>query len=127
MVDGIFKLYPQRPRHCFREREAIANVKCLDLTPSSLTFLPSKKAGWSYGYVSAVDCEGKTIWIVDAHRGDGKRFVVRADEKLTAFVELEAALPAGGLRVPCRAKPYLEIRRCLTCGFVRTRSVLNLT
>jgi hypothetical protein len=91
-----------------------ANVKCLDLTPSSLTLLPSKKAGWSYGYVSAVDCEGKTIWIVDAHRGGGKRFVVRADEKLTAFVELEAALPAGGLRVPCRAKPYIEIRRCLT-------------
>jgi hypothetical protein len=32
------------------------------------------------------------IWIVDAHRGDGKRFVVRADEKLTAFVELETAI-----------------------------------
>jgi hypothetical protein len=29
---------------------------------------------------------------VDAHRGDGKRFIVRADEKLTAFVELEAAI-----------------------------------
>jgi len=27
-----------------------------------------------------------------AHRGDGKRFVVRADEKLTAFVELERAI-----------------------------------
>jgi hypothetical protein len=39
------------------------------------------------GYVSAVDCEGRTIWIADAHRGDGKRFVVRADEKLTAFLE----------------------------------------
>jgi hypothetical protein len=25
------------------------------------------------------------IWIADAHRGDGKHFVVRADEKLTAF------------------------------------------
>jgi hypothetical protein len=25
-------------------------------------------------------------------RGDGKRFVVRADEKLTAFMELEAAI-----------------------------------
>jgi hypothetical protein len=25
-------------------------------------------------------------------RGDGKRFVVRADEKLTAFIELEAAI-----------------------------------
>jgi hypothetical protein len=29
------------------------------------------------------------IWIADAHRDDGKRFVVRADEKLTAFLELE--------------------------------------
>ena len=41
---------------------------------------------------AAVDEEGRTIWIADAHRGDGKRFVVRADEKLTAFVELEAAI-----------------------------------
>ena len=47
-----------------------------------------KKAGWSLGYVSAVDSTGRTIWVVDAHR-DGKRFIVRADEKLTAFVELE--------------------------------------
>jgi hypothetical protein len=44
------------------------------------------KAGWSWGCVSALDCEGRTIWIVDAHRDDGKRFVVRADEKLTAFL-----------------------------------------
>jgi len=35
--------------------------------------------------------EGRTIWIVDAHR-DGKRFIVRADEKLSAFVELERAI-----------------------------------
>ena len=44
-----------------------------------------KKAGWSYGYVSAVDSKGRTIWITDAHR-DGKRFIVRAEELLTAFV-----------------------------------------
>ena len=50
------------------------------------------KAGWSFGWVSAIDCEGRTIWIADAHRGDGKRFVVRADEKLTAFIELESAV-----------------------------------
>jgi hypothetical protein len=31
----------------------------------------------------------------DAHRGDGKRFVVRADEKLTAFMELESAIRAA--------------------------------
>jgi hypothetical protein len=49
------------------------------------------KAGWSLGYVSAINSEGRTIWIADAHRGDGKRFVVRADEKLTAFLELESA------------------------------------
>ena len=43
------------------------------------------KAGWSWGCVSAIDSQGRTIWIADAHRGDGKRFVVHADEKLTAF------------------------------------------
>jgi predicted type IV restriction endonuclease len=47
------------------------------------------KVGWSSGSVSAIDSNGRTIWIVDAHRGDGKRFVVREDEKLTVFVELE--------------------------------------
>jgi hypothetical protein len=51
-----------------------------------------KKLGWSWGCVSAVDREGRTIWIVDAHRDDGKRFVARADEKLTAFFELESPL-----------------------------------
>ena len=45
--------------------------------------------GWSLGWVSALDLEGRTIWIVDAHRGDGRRFIVRADEILSAFVELE--------------------------------------
>jgi hypothetical protein len=36
------------------------------------------------------------MWIADAHRGDGKRFVVRADEKLTAFLELQSAICACG-------------------------------
>ena len=31
-----------------------------------------------------MDSNRRTIWIADAHRYDGKRFVVRADEKLTA-------------------------------------------
>jgi hypothetical protein len=51
-----------------------------------------KKTGWSYGYVSAVDFQGRTIWIADAHRGDRNRFVAHADEKLTAFLELERAV-----------------------------------
>jgi hypothetical protein len=53
------------------------------------------KAGWSWGIVSALDCNGRTIWIADAHRDDGKRYVVRADEKLTAFVELESRIRAA--------------------------------
>jgi hypothetical protein len=57
-----------------------------------------KKAGWSWGYVATVDCEGRTIWIADAHRG-GKRFVVHADEKLTAFVELESAIRVSPMRL----------------------------
>jgi hypothetical protein len=54
------------------------------------------KAGWSWGCVSAIDSIGRTIWIGDAHRDDGKRFVVRADEKLTAFLELKSAIRARG-------------------------------
>jgi hypothetical protein len=53
------------------------------------------KAGWSWGCVSAVDRHGRTIWIADAHRG-GKRFVQRADEKLTAFLELESVIRVCG-------------------------------
>lgn len=54
------------------------------------------KAGWSWGCVATVDREGRTIWIVDAHRDDGQRFVVHADEKLTTFLELESAIRTCG-------------------------------
>jgi hypothetical protein len=50
------------------------------------------KAGWSWGCVSAVDRGERTMWIVDAHRDDGNRFIVRADEKLTVFMELESVI-----------------------------------
>jgi hypothetical protein len=54
-----------------------------------------KKRGWSLGYVSALDSRGRTIWIADAHRGDGKRFIAHADEVLTGFSELEAVTAAN--------------------------------
>ena len=50
------------------------------------------KAGWSLGWVSAIDSNGRTIWITDAHRDDGRRFIVRADDILTTFLELETAI-----------------------------------
>jgi hypothetical protein len=42
-------------------------------------------------YIERLNSNGRTIWIADAYRGDGKRFIVRAEEKLTAFLELESA------------------------------------
>ena len=46
----------------------------------------------------------------DAHRGDGKRFIVRADEKLTTFVELKAAVQlkpfVNGQRTNNRPSPF---------------------
>ena len=50
------------------------------------------EAGWSWGCVSTINSNGQTIFVADAHRGDGKRFVVHADEILTAFLELERAV-----------------------------------
>ena len=53
-------------------------------------------AGSSRGCVSAIDSNGRTIWIADAHRDNGKCFVVRADEKLTALMELESEIRTCG-------------------------------
>jgi hypothetical protein len=39
------------------------------------------KAGFSMGWVSALDGNVRTMWIVDAH-GYGKRFIVHADAAL---------------------------------------------
>jgi hypothetical protein len=45
--------------------------------------------------LSAEESNRRTIFVADAHRGDGKRFVVRVDEKLTVFVELEWPIHIG--------------------------------
>ena len=54
-------------------------------------FVKQAKPHRARGWVSPIDSEGRTIWIVDAH-GYGKRFIVRADELLTAFLEAERAI-----------------------------------
>jgi hypothetical protein len=74
------------------------------------------KAGWSWG-VSAIDSEGRTIWIADAHRADSEtarlwRSVVRA-----IFAQL---MPTGGCRlnknstgIPGNGGTPSEITPCL--------------
>ena len=69
------RLLRKKSRKCKKSAQTVRNAD--DLARPELPF----------------DCEGRTIWIADAHRGNGKRFVVRADEKLTAFLKLES--PTG--------------------------------
>ena len=51
--------------------------------------------GWSYGIAEHLNKHG-FLFCVDAHR-DGKRFIVKADDLLTAFLSLErdARAPKG--------------------------------
>jgi len=46
-------------------------------------------SGWSWGCVATVDSNGQTIFVADAYRDNGKRFIVTADEKLRAFLKLQ--------------------------------------
>jgi hypothetical protein len=73
------------------------------------------KAGWTWGCVSGVDSRGRTIFIADAHRDDGKRFVVHADEKLMAFMELEPAIRARRGTAPGMISPIYLARHPGPC------------
>ncbi len=76
------------------KRGRIRRVKYREIIADNLS-----KAGWSSGCVATVDSNGRTIFITDAHRGDGKRFVVRADAKLAAFLELESVIRQFNARI----------------------------
>jgi hypothetical protein len=49
--------------------------------------------GWSYGIAEHFTKHG-FLYCVDAHR-DGKRFIVKADDLLTAFLSLERDANSG--------------------------------
>jgi hypothetical protein len=51
-----------------------------------------QKAGWNCGCISSTDHEGRQFWVLTAEREDAGRFIVHADEMLTAFLELQAAI-----------------------------------
>jgi hypothetical protein len=50
------------------------------------------KAGCSWGCISSTNHNGQQFWVAAAERDDAGRFIVRADEKLTSFLELERAI-----------------------------------
>jgi hypothetical protein len=47
------------------------------------------KRGWSWGLGTIATANGTTLFVADAHRDNGKKFVVRGDDLLAVFVELE--------------------------------------
>jgi len=79
-----------------------------------------RRAAFLQRYVSAIDSQGRTIWIADAHREDGKHFVVRADEKLTAFMELVAAISGCHERLRTTNRTRQVIGKTLLGSVVRS-------
>jgi len=51
-----------------------------------------KEAGWNCGCIASADDKGRQFWVAAAEQEDAGRFIVRANEKLTAFMELESAV-----------------------------------
>jgi hypothetical protein len=45
------------------------------------------KAGWSLGWVSAVDSKGQTVWIVDARRNAFRRRGARPESRSFALAK----------------------------------------
>ena len=57
----------------------------------SLTISANPVGVWAGSQLSMLKAEQRGFWTT--HRDDEKRFIVRADEMLTAFVELQRAIP----------------------------------
>jgi hypothetical protein len=50
------------------------------------------QVGFSWGCSSQSDSTGRVIVTADAYSRDGRRFIVLANERFTAFLELQAAI-----------------------------------
>jgi hypothetical protein len=97
------------------KRGTIHRVKYWELIADNLS-----KADWSWGCVSTVDSRGRIIFVADAHRSDGQCFIVRADEKLTAFVELESAIRGGIFSEGKNAADLIRLGRAACRIFLRS-------
>ena len=45
-------------------------------------------AGWTYSYYQAYDKGSREVWIAEAHKDDGHKYIAKAETLLTAFIEL---------------------------------------
>lgn len=86
---GKFRVKYVSPNR-YLSRQLAATPKPLPTTGSDWKAIADKlsQAGWSWTCVDRLDSDGKLTFVAEAHRGAGKRFAVRADQKLTAFSQL---------------------------------------
>jgi hypothetical protein len=83
--------------------QALAGVeKVLPMKYWEITADKLSAAGWSWGMTTANDPQARELFIVDAQRDDGRRFIARSDELLAGSLELEQAA-RNGLPPGCRA------------------------
>jgi len=69
------------------------------------------KAGWNCGCVSSMDHKDRQFWVAAAERKDAGRFIVRANEKLTAFIEFESAIWVTANFIDSLTR-FLKTRHC---------------
>jgi len=50
------------------------------------------QASFSWGCSSEIDSTGRVIFTAEAYSRDGRRFIVLANQRFTAFLELHAAI-----------------------------------
>lgn len=82
---------PKKAERQLRYESRCPERDCPAPIGTGMSFAALQGSWMDLGCVSAIDSNWQTIWIADAHRDDDKRFVVPADEKLSAFLELESA------------------------------------
>jgi len=73
-------------------REVTGKVWIVRMLPSVSGLERDRRRGWGRSFTSAELIKGVNPRKEMHPCGDGKRFIVRADDKLTAFVELETAI-----------------------------------
>src|SRR5437016_4344937 len=67
--------------------KAVPSMKYWEIIANNLA-----SHGWSWGLGTVTTVDGSTIFVADAHRDDGKRLVVRGDNLLNVFVDLERSV-----------------------------------
>ena len=85
-LDTTWQLFAGQVRAVVAMRPHVDLVVVPELLLAEIIADNLSKAGWTWGCVATFDSNGRTIFVADAHRDDGKRYVVHADEMLTAFV-----------------------------------------